>query len=438
MYRWLHDVNLLLLTVVLVTVAAPAAAAAQSLSNEERARLAPGVLEEWKAGAERLDVIVHLDAPPEAELRLAPRGVDHPKARMVVVRETSTRVIGELQDKLGPDDLVLDHMSPLRAEFAATVSPAGLEALLDHPAVRYVEEDVLWRISTRQGIDLIHADVLHDLGYTGEGTAIAIIDTGVDYNHPTLGGGPIPNGKVVYGLDTADFGGDPTDPNDCGGHGTAVASVAAGGGLIVGNYGGGVARDASILAYKATPSLSCGTFSVSDVVEAIDDAVIRRDQFNVVAINLSIGGALYEGPCDARSSSYTAAIDDATEAGIAVVAASGNEGDKARIASPGCSSNAISVASVYDDEEATARAVSYCGDDDCQTILCTDHGLPAKAVTCYSNTNTYLDVFAPSENLLVADAGAGFTGFGGTSGAAPYVSGAIAVHRIVWQSSSPQ
>jgi subtilisin family serine protease len=397
---------------------------ARELDSEERARVDPRTLAQWDRGEQTMDVIVHLHAPPEARLALSPRGMEQPEARLAAVAETTRRVLGELVTKVASSDIVTDHVSPLRPEFSATVSRDGLLALLDRAGVRYIEHDQVWQVKTRQGIGLINADAVHDLGITGAGTSIAIVDTGVDYNHRTLGNGPIPNGTVVYGLDTADGS---SDPMDCGTHGTAVASVAAGSGLIVGNYGGGVARGAQILAYKATRTDDCGSFSSSNVVEAIDDAVLQRDRFNVVAINLSIGGQRVEGPCDSRNVSYTQAINDATEAGIAVVAASGNEGEKDRIASPGCSSNAISVASVYDDPSATERGISYCGDEDCSTVLCTDQGLPAAAVTCYSNVNAFLDVFAPSESLLVADAGAGFTSFGGTSGAAPYVAGAIAL-----------
>src|SRR5881628_649832 len=60
---------------------------------------------------------------------------------------------------------------------------------------------------------------------TGAGTSIAIIDTGVDYNHPALGGGFGPGHKVVAGYDFVD---NDTDPMDTDGHGTGVAGLAAG------------------------------------------------------------------------------------------------------------------------------------------------------------------------------------------------------------------
>ncbi len=72
---------------------------------------------------------------------------------------------------------------------------------------------------------LIQSDRTNALGFDGAGHAIAVLDTGVDYNIPELGGGGFPNAKVVGG---ADLGDADADPLDCQGHGTSVASVAAG------------------------------------------------------------------------------------------------------------------------------------------------------------------------------------------------------------------
>ena len=65
----------------------------------------------------------------------------------------------------------------------------------------------------------------------GTGTAIGIIDTGIDYTHPDLGGAKFPNAKVVGGYDFAD---DDDDPMDVQGHGTHVAGIAAADGKVQG------------------------------------------------------------------------------------------------------------------------------------------------------------------------------------------------------------
>lgn len=75
-------------------------------------------------------------------------------------------------------------------------------------------------------------DKLHDEGFTGEGLFVGIVDTGIDYKHPALGGCFGPGCKVVAGTDLV---GDAytgsevpvpdSDPMDCGGHGTHVAGI---------------------------------------------------------------------------------------------------------------------------------------------------------------------------------------------------------------------
>lgn len=417
MSRWVPVVALTCLAVV------PAAAAPPLPEGAER-RLAPSLADGWRNGADSFRVVVHLEWPPEARLPLSPRGVEQPRARLAAVRSTTTQALGEVMERASAEDLAVVQVSRLRPTFSARVSRAGLERILESPQVRFVQEDEVWHVHTLQGRALIRADALYDLGFSGAGGSVAVVDTGVDYTHPALGGGPIPNGKVVYGKDTV---ANSSDPMDCDGHGTAVASIAAGAVWPFLTYAGGVAPGAGILAYKATADRNCGSFFTSDVVEAIDDAILLRDTYDVVAINLSIGGDATEGPCDRSDLAYAAAIGDAVEAGITVVASSGNEALKTMVATPACVSSALSVASVYDDDGVTNRGISYCGNDDCSQILCTDARVPAKTVTCYSNTNAYLDLFAPSEWARAAAPGSASTPFGGTSAAAPYVAGAIAL-----------
>jgi subtilisin family serine protease len=75
--------------------------------------------------------------------------------------------------------------------------------------------------------------------YNGSGISIAIVDSGVDYNHPRLGGGGFPNSKVIGGYDTGDRDNDPAPSDEA--HGTACAGIAAGGLGTFGDYIGGVA-----------------------------------------------------------------------------------------------------------------------------------------------------------------------------------------------------
>lgn len=135
------------------------------------------------------------------------------------------------------------------------------------------------------GVDKLHAE-----GITGQGTKVAIIDTGIDAYHPALGGGFGPGFKVAGGYDFVgdkpDNDVDPPDPDDspittCSNHGTAVSGIVAG---LPYKYGFvGVAPDATIYHYKVFP---CEGSVRTDVGV---NASLTAYEAGVDVINASIG-----------------------------------------------------------------------------------------------------------------------------------------------------
>jgi minor extracellular serine protease Vpr len=226
--------------------------------------------------------------------------------------------------------------------------------------------------------------VWEDLGYTGAGMKIGIIDDGIDYLHADFGGngdpaeyaandrtvveeGSFPTVKVAGGYDFVgddyDAGSDPEpnesdvpvpdpDPLACGDHGTHVAGTAGGAGVtadgatFAGPYDAatmnsteflvspGSAPEATLYAYKV---FGCdGSVNDDVIVAAIDMAVAD----GVDVINMSLGSAW------GRAENIEAdAIDNATAAGVLVVASAGNEGANAYMTgAPAASDRALSVA----------------------------------------------------------------------------------------------
>jgi serine protease AprX len=171
-------------------------------------------------------------------------------------------------------------------------------------------------------------------GYTGAGIDVALIDTGV-----TPVAGLDQPGKIVYGPDLSNEGGQPNLANlDTYGHGTHLA------GIINGDDGGqvvGVAPDSRIVSVKVAGAT--GETDIAQVIAAIDWVVEHKNDngLNIRVLNLSLG---MPGVKTNVGDPLSAAVERAWHAGIAVVAATGNRGNEVGgIDSPAVSPYVIAV-----------------------------------------------------------------------------------------------
>ena len=160
----------------------------------------------------------------------------------------------------------------------------------------------------------------------GSGIKIAIIDTGVDFNHPDLFGWG-PDGKVIGGYNFIHENQLPLDTN---GHGTQVAGVIAADGQIV-----GIAPKAKILAYKVSEN---GEGVSSDlIIRAIEKAI--EDEADIINISLGV---------NKTNPKIDRAVNLALEKEIFVVTAAGNDGPELKtIGSPGRNSGSVTVGATY-------------------------------------------------------------------------------------------
>ncbi len=178
----------------------------------------------------------------------------------------------------------------------------------------------------KRSVPYIGTEIPRMDGIDGTGIKIAIIDTGVDFNHPDLlGWGP--DGKVIGGYNFIQKGQPPLDTN---GHGTQVAGVIAADGEIV-----GVAPKAKILAYKVSED---GEGVSSElIVKAIEKAI--EDGADIINISLGV---------NKTNAKIDRVIDNALEKEIVVVVAAGNDGPGLKtIGSPGRNYGAITVGATY-------------------------------------------------------------------------------------------
>ncbi|KAJ1845022.1 hypothetical protein LPJ70_002689, partial [Coemansia sp. RSA 2708] len=232
---------------------------------------------------------------------------------------------------------------------SASVNP---EHLAGYGGVKHVWPNRIHRLSTRASKFNTTSQVLHEktgliqtvneLGLDGSGVKIGVIDSGVDYMHPDLGGCWKTEGcPWQYGVDLvgdhSTANPNPT-PMDCIGHGTHVSGIIMASGTQV----RGVAPKATMGMYRVFPCSDSEGGANSDdsvIIKAMELAL--KDGMDVVSMSLGTTGEW------AESRSAVAAANLVAK-GVIVVAASGNDGESGLLTSnsPAIGKGVISVGSV--------------------------------------------------------------------------------------------
>jgi subtilisin family serine protease len=327
------------------------------------------------AGAERGDAGAPAAAPDRVLVQFAP-GVDPGEQDAVLAAEgVATADAGD--------------GTPFVEVTVGDADPADVVAALDaDPRVEAVQLDVVRTAQARPAdeladlarpyLDLMRLPRAWDVT-SGAGQVIAVLDTGVDLDHPDLAG------HLVPGYDAVDEDGDPGDDQW---HGTAVAGVAAATG---GNRQGaaGAAYGAKIMPVKVLDHRGSGYDS--DVARGIRWAA----EHGADVINLSLGGP-------GASPVLRAAIADAVAGGAVVLAAAGNSGTQ-----------------VPEYPAAYAPEV-----DGLLSVGATDD---AGVLTPFSTWGDTVSVAAPGKSLVAPSNGGGYLTASGTSFSTPLVSGVAAL-----------
>ncbi|MDQ3439438.1 MAG: S8 family serine peptidase, partial [Planctomycetota bacterium] len=238
---------------------------------------------------------------------------------------------------------------------------------------------------------------------TGKGQTIAVIDTGIDYTHPALGGGFGSGKKVVAGYDFVD---DDNDPMDTYGHGTGVAGVIAADEFVLnGRTHRGIAPQARLIALRIDEANE----AVPDerIEEALDWVIAKRKTYGITVVNISFG---YGSFADAEVSPiFGDELKTLQDAGVFIVASSGNNGvsDPQGIQYPAADPNVYSVGSV--DEFGT--------------------------ISEFTERSDQLDVLAPGADVATTalndddSSTEDFRLATGTSYASPFIAGTVALMR---------
>ena len=219
---------------------------------------------------------------------------------------------------------------------AISATSQSLLALADNPAVDQVWPDLPVHTMLDVSVPLIRAPQMWNLGFEGQGVRVAVVDTGIDPDHPDF------EGRIVAMQDFTQSGGSGRDGN---GHGTHVSSTIGGSGEASGGKYIGVAPEVELLAAKVLRDDGSGM--TSDVMAGVEWAV----QQNAHVINLSLGSNVRCDGTDALS----ALCDQAVAQGVVVCVAAGNAGPGAgTVGSPGCARNVITIGATTDTDQVTS------------------------------------------------------------------------------------
>jgi len=231
-------------------------------------------------------------------------------------------------------------------------------------------------LNSQWGWFRVRADVAYEAGYDGEGVVVALLDTGVDTEHPDL---------AANLMDGRNFVDDNDNVTDVDGHGTMVCGIVA---AIANNSIGvaGVAPKVTIMPLKVISE------SGGDLRD-IDLAIKYAADHGAHVIGMSLGGNFSKGLLVME-----AAVNYAYQRGCVLVAAAGNDNSSEPFY-PAAFDNVIAVSAI---DEADEKA-------------------------SFSNYGDYIDFCAPGVNIVSTINGGTYASGNGTSFAAPFVTGVVAI-----------
>lgn len=300
---------------------------------------------------------------------------------------------------------LLRNYSHLPMALLRIKSSAALQQIAAHPEVTALYPNARRYPLLAQSLPLIGQPVATAAGNDGAGTSVLVIDSGINYTLAEFGSCTAPGApaacKVMYYANNADS----STALDTIGHGTRVSGVVI-----------GVAPSTKLVVFNVFGAT--GSATDADINEAINWGIANQARYNIVVMNLSLGGGPKKtSPCgNVQTNPYVTTFSAAKAAGIMPVAASGNDGYIDGMLTPACTPSAVSVGATYD---ANVGQVGY--------GACTDTTTFVDKVACFSDSASFLTMLAPGTLISVTGATTA-----GTSLAAPHIAGSAAVLRAAY------
>ena len=311
----------------------------------------------------------------------------------------------------------VDHTFTIIPAISGKIPAKAIEALKKNPLVEEVELDLSVQalgyspgneLGNSWGIDYINADSAHASGYSGEGVKVAVLDSGVNFNHFDLSDNfDFATNELGYDFVTDDY-----FPDDVNGHGTHVAGTLAaasnGFGVV------GVAPKTQIVSLRILDDSGAG--SISRVIEALQwivDYNADHPDAPIRITNNSYGTESY-------SSQLQAAFDASARAGVLHIAAAGNAGNFAgsgdNITYPAKYESVVAVAAINSNNLRASWSSTGA-----------DVELSAPGVSVLSAWNDGTSYENPQPFPFAGSTGTYFKESSGTSMASPHVAGVAAL-----------
>lgn len=308
---------------------------------------------------------------------------------------------------------------------AGVVTAAGLEKLRASSLVRAIQLDHPGGAHLQESLPAIGGDVVHNsYGITGRGVTVAVLDSGIDTDHPDLADDLVAQHCFTNGACLPGNSSQSSSAEDENGHGTNVAGIITAKGTVSGR---GFAPNAKIVAVRVLDKGGSGF--VSDWVAGLDWVRSQLITTPVQIVNLSLGTfALYPNNCDSQEPLLAAATAQLRAKGVVLFASSGNQGSSTRIAAPACNSGVIAVGATYDGNVGRQPTTGTY-----QTLFgsswpaCSDDPTTLRTITCFTNSNQQLDLLAPGAPILSTYLGGKTALYWGTSQASPTAAGVAAL-----------
>jgi cysteine-rich repeat protein len=366
------------------------------------------------------EVLERLEVEPSVSVMIAfdvpgaPKGKRGPRFDGPAGRSALAVVAESILDRLPPGEFQLRRRFHAIDALSGEVTAVGIEALLKHP--RLVRIDLIQEahFQLAESIPLVGLDRQHEMAYRGVGSTVAVLDSGIDTDHPDLELALV--GERCFCTDCCPGGSStasgPGSAEDDIGHGTTVSGIIASAGAVA-PVGGAPGADVFAIRVGGTGS------PVSDDIVAALDFLLGSTGIHIVNMSFSTTKR-YRGICDNASAdtrAWARGINTLRERGVLVFAASGNDGDSSRMGAPACISGTIAVGAVYD----------YNGSYSSGT--CNDPATAPDQVACWSNANEWTALMAPGSNIVTTNIGGGTIAASGTSLASPLAAACAAVLR---------